>query len=43
MILGFGAFEKVKPYEPRHLVELTVARKPDLLGRRLGLGVKVNA
>jgi hypothetical protein len=31
MVLSFGAFEKVKLYKARHLVEMTVAREPDLL------------
>jgi len=31
VILGLGAFEKVKLYEARYLVEMTVARHPDLL------------
>jgi hypothetical protein len=31
VILSFGAFEKVKLYKAQHLVEVTVARKPDLL------------
>jgi hypothetical protein len=29
VILSFGTYEKVKLYKARHLVEMTVARKPD--------------
>jgi hypothetical protein len=31
VILSLGAFEKVKLYKVWHLVEMTVARHPDLL------------
>lgn len=31
VILGLRAFEKVKLQKPRNLVEMTVAREPDLL------------
>ena len=31
VILSLRAFEKVKLYKARHLVEVAVARKPDLL------------
>ena len=31
VILSFGAFEKVKLYKTWHLVEMTIARQPDLL------------
>jgi hypothetical protein len=31
MILSLGTLEKVKLYKARHLVEVTVAREPDLL------------
>jgi len=36
MILSLGAFEKVKLYKARHLVEMTVARQPNLL--KVGFG-----
>ena len=36
MILSLGASEKVKLYKARHLVEMTVARQPDLLERCFG-------
>ena len=39
MIVGFRTPEKVKLYEARHLVEMTIARQPDLLeGRFAALG-----
>jgi hypothetical protein len=31
VIFSFGAFEKVKLYKARHLVEMTVTRQPDFL------------
>ena len=36
MILSLRAFEKVKLHKPRHLVEVAVARKPDLLEGSFG-------
>ena len=30
VVLSLGTFEKVKLYKARHLVEMTIARKPDL-------------
>ena len=36
VIFCFGTFEKVKLYKARHLVEMAVTRKPDLLERCLG-------
>jgi len=31
VIFSFGAFEKVKLYEARHLSKVAVARQPDVL------------
>src|ERR1700688_276489 len=31
VILGFRTFEKMKLYKARHLLEMTIARQPDLL------------
>src|ERR1700730_545013 len=36
VIFCFGTFEKVKLYKARHLVEMTVARHPDVLERCFG-------
>src|ERR1700681_2146970 len=36
MILGFGTFEKMKLHKAGHLVEMTVARNPDVL--KIGFG-----
>ena len=36
VILSFRTLEKVKLYKARHLVEMTVARKPNLLERCFG-------
>ena len=36
MILGFGAFEKVKLYEARHLFRMSIARQPDALKSSFG-------
>ena len=37
VIFSFGAFEKLKLYEARHLFKMTIARQPDVGGTMTSL------